>query len=399
MAPTQQGAIDHRLPPLGLHGLSRVAFQPRAPPPGGLPPLGLTGRVGVPSFSIGTAGFEHVPPPTTLPRRRVGLARPSRPPAPNESGSSNWSASVGGASTGSGGGAEIASSTFVGFTFGSGWISFGGGGNESLGFTFNAAGGANTEVQRMCSKVVVFSSHVSSHVCMSKGTGAHNGLDMMNGENTTGSAIGYRGTGYNSNFAHADEYPPSQEAQNMSHEDCSDAKTDDPNLQIPANIRSDDSTKSDDCPAATSRICVKHVVEVVNTFPEFKRFLVTSIGFGGMHDLQMLHKLNLKFSVWTMSKIFLLDNLDLGIYNKQHASLPRVKVFDQASIRGMIIMANDVGKPVTSYASAPIRHHSTVCYARSKYSHDEQSSSRNTTNPPHEQSLSCGQRNAHSPNA
>ncbi|KAI4991370.1 hypothetical protein ZWY2020_039741, partial [Hordeum vulgare] len=54
-------------------------------------------------------------------------------------------------------------------------------------------------------------------------------------------------------------------------------------------------------------------------------------------------------------QIFLLDNLDLGIYNKQHASMPRVKVFDQASIRGMIIMANDIGKPVTSYASAPVR--------------------------------------------
>ncbi|KAE8795584.1 hypothetical protein D1007_29472 [Hordeum vulgare] len=89
-------------------------------------------------------------------------------------------------------------------------------------------------------------------------------------------------------------------------------------------------------------------------------------------------------------QIFLLDNLDLGIYNKQHGSLPRVKYFDQASVRGMIIMATDMGKPVTSYASAPIRHHSTVCYARSKHSHDDQSASRNTTDHPHEQSLSCG---------
>ncbi|XP_044980067.1 uncharacterized protein LOC123447524 [Hordeum vulgare subsp. vulgare] len=88
--------------------------------------------------------------------------------------------------------------------------------------------------------------------------------------------------------------------------------------------------------------------------------------------------------------IFLFDNLGLGIYNKQHGSLPRVKYFDQASARGMIIMATDVGKPVTSYASAPIRHHSTVCYARSKHSHDDQSASRNTADHPHEQSLSCG---------
>ncbi|KAE8815899.1 hypothetical protein D1007_06738 [Hordeum vulgare] len=152
MAPTQQGESDRRLPPLGLRGLSRVAFQPRAPPPGGLPPLGLIGRAGVASFSIGTAGFDHLPPPTTLPRRRVGLARPSRPPAPNEAGSSNWSASVGGTGTSSGGragtGSDGASSTFVGFTFGSGGISFGGGSRNSFvgGAGTGSGGGGNSFV-------------------------------------------------------------------------------------------------------------------------------------------------------------------------------------------------------------------------------------------------------------
>lgn len=205
MAPPQQCA-NRRPPPLGLRGLSRVAFQPRAPPPGGLPPLGLTGRSGAPSFSIGTAGFERLPPPTTLPRRRVGLARPSRAPAPNEAGSSNWSASVGEAGTGSGG---IGSSTFVGFnlmngsggisfggggggviSFGGGGgsgISFGGGGSESLGFTFSTGAGGNR-------------SEGSSHGGSTEGIGGNEGT------------IGYRGPGYNPNFSHADEYPPSQEA-------------------------------------------------------------------------------------------------------------------------------------------------------------------------------------------
>jgi hypothetical protein len=36
----------------------------------------------------------------------------------------------------------------------------------------------------------------------------HNGQEMINGESLT---IGYRGVGYNPNFAHADEFPPSQE--------------------------------------------------------------------------------------------------------------------------------------------------------------------------------------------
>ncbi|KAI5000618.1 hypothetical protein ZWY2020_005207 [Hordeum vulgare] len=158
--------------------------------------------------------------------------------------------------------------------------------------------------------------------------------------------------------------------KNMSDEDSCDTETADPNLQIPANIRSDDSAESGDCPAPTSRISVKHVVEVVNTFKQFNwcEYVIQCM----------------------LAGIFLLDNLDLGIYNKQHGSLPRVKYFDQTSVRGMIIMATDVGKPVTSYASAPIRHLSTVCYARSKHSHDEQSASRNTADPPHEQSLSYG---------
>nr|XP_051190382.1 uncharacterized protein LOC127303716 [Lolium perenne] len=152
MAPPHQGESDRRPPPLGLRGLSRVAFQPRSSPPGAVPPprpLGLTGSASMQSFSIGTAGSEPYPPPTTLPRRRVrGLARPSRPPAPNEAGSSNWSASVGGAGAASAG---IVSSTFVGFSlvnggggisFGSGsGISFGSGGSESMGFTFGSGAG------------------------------------------------------------------------------------------------------------------------------------------------------------------------------------------------------------------------------------------------------------------
>lgn len=152
MAPPQQGGSDRRPTQLGLRGLSRVAFQPRSPPPGVVPPppLGLTGRGSMQSFSIGTARFEPHPSPTTLPRRRVGLTRPARPPAPNEAGSSNWTASVGEAGTGSGG---IGRSTYVGFNLlngsggisfgGGGGISFGGGGSESLGFTFSTGAGGN----------------------------------------------------------------------------------------------------------------------------------------------------------------------------------------------------------------------------------------------------------------
>ncbi|KAK1693096.1 hypothetical protein QYE76_009793 [Lolium multiflorum] len=143
MAMPQHGESDCRPPPLGLRGLSRVAFQPRSPQPRAVPPsrpLGLTGRASMQSFSIDTAGSELHPPPTTLPRWRVSLARPSRPSAPNEAGSSNWSASVGGAGAASAG---IGSSAFVGFSLvnGGGGISFGSGGSESMGFTFGSGAG------------------------------------------------------------------------------------------------------------------------------------------------------------------------------------------------------------------------------------------------------------------
>uniref|UniRef100_A0A8R7PCS2 Uncharacterized protein n=1 Tax=Triticum urartu TaxID=4572 RepID=A0A8R7PCS2_TRIUA len=43
-------------------------------------------------------------------------------------------------------------------------------------------------------------------------------------------------------------------------------------------------------------------------------------------------------------QIFLLDNLDLGMFNKPHTVLPRVSVFYQDSLCGMTNMATDVGK-------------------------------------------------------
>nr|XP_051196172.1 uncharacterized protein LOC127309316 [Lolium perenne] len=198
MAHLPQGEEDRRPPPLGLRGLSRVAFQPRSPTPGGLPPLGLAGRGPLPSFSIGTASFERVAAtPSTFPRRRVGLPRPSRPPAPNEAGSSNWGTSIGGGS----GSAGSARSSFVGFSLanGGGGISFGG--SDSMGFNLNSGTGG-----------IGGSRTVGGHLL-----GGQNGQhDIIYSENTTGiggneSTIGYRGVGYNPNFAHANEYPPSQE--------------------------------------------------------------------------------------------------------------------------------------------------------------------------------------------
>lgn len=48
-----------------------------------------------------------------------------------------------------------------------------------------------------------------------------------------------------------------------------------------------------------------------------------------------------------------------------HDVLPRVKQFDQDTLRRMTTMATDVGVPELSFASSMLRDPSTVCYSRS----------------------------------
>ena len=53
----------------------------------------------------------------------------------------------------------------------------------------------------------------------------------------------------------------------------------------------------------TSRLSVKRVVGTVAKFNEYKRWLVTETGFGGILKLPMLAKLDLRMSVWVMRKV------------------------------------------------------------------------------------------------
>ncbi|XBI98484.1 hypothetical protein VPH35_018715 [Triticum aestivum] len=56
-------------------------------------------------------------------------------------------------------------------------------------------------------------------------------------------------------------------------------------------------------PVITSRLSVKRVVEMVAKFYEYKRWLVTEIGFGAILKLPMLVKLDLRMSAWVMRKV------------------------------------------------------------------------------------------------
>jgi hypothetical protein len=56
-------------------------------------------------------------------------------------------------------------------------------------------------------------------------------------------------------------------------------------------------------PQFTSRVSIKHVVEVIQGFIEYKEWLVQEIGFGGILKIPLIQKVSLKFSAWTMSKV------------------------------------------------------------------------------------------------
>ncbi|KAM0830197.1 hypothetical protein ACQ4PT_066369 [Festuca glaucescens] len=228
MAPPHQAEQDRRPPPLGLCGLSRAGFQPRSPATGALPPLGLAGRGPLPSFHIGTAGCERQPSfsigtagsERVVPRRRVGLSRPSRPPAAHEAVSSNWTTSVINGGTDSGGSDRPA---FVGFSLSNSGDGISFGGSESMGFNFfSSTGGTRTGGSSSGIRIGESSCHGTTTGIGGEGNGWNNiggGSTGWNiGGNTTGiggdssgESIGYRGKGYNPNFEHAEAYPPSQE--------------------------------------------------------------------------------------------------------------------------------------------------------------------------------------------
>jgi hypothetical protein len=55
---------------------------------------------------------------------------------------------------------------------------------------------------------------------------------------------------------------------------------------------------------------VNTVSDVVDTFDEYKRWLVQEAGFGGTLNIPRQKKLNLKFSAWLMSIVDVRSNGD-----------------------------------------------------------------------------------------
>lgn len=63
-------------------------------------------------------------------------------------------------------------------------------------------------------------------------------------------------------------------------------------------------------------------------------------------------------------QVFLLDNIDLGIFNMVHTVFPRIQCFDQKRLREMIVMARCDQRGVVTYVPGAVRPTDSVCYTR-----------------------------------
>lgn len=63
-------------------------------------------------------------------------------------------------------------------------------------------------------------------------------------------------------------------------------------------------------------------------------------------------------------QIFLLDNLDMGIWNQAHNVVPRAQLFAAGKIKRMINMISDTKDGQTVYIPPPVRHATALSYTR-----------------------------------
>ncbi|KAM3298791.1 hypothetical protein ACQJBY_040326 [Aegilops geniculata] len=63
-------------------------------------------------------------------------------------------------------------------------------------------------------------------------------------------------------------------------------------------------------------------------------------------------------------QVFYLDNVDLGIFNMSHNTLPRILDFDLSTFRGMILQCSSPSKNTEDYSKVWIRPAAEICYKR-----------------------------------
>ena len=86
---------------------------------------------------------------------------------------------------------------------------------------------------------------------------------------------------------------------------------------------SDEEFERSDGSCPTSRCSTKLVFKVISSFDDFKRKIVTEMGFEGLLKFPLLNKLNLKFSVWLLSKIDEIRRMIIIDESRQYKMSPK----------------------------------------------------------------------------
>ena len=66
---------------------------------------------------------------------------------------------------------------------------------------------------------------------------------------------------------------------------------------------SDEEFDRSDASCPTSRYSTKLIFKVISFFDDFKRKIITEMGFEGLLKFPLMNKLDLKFSAWLLSKV------------------------------------------------------------------------------------------------
>ena len=86
---------------------------------------------------------------------------------------------------------------------------------------------------------------------------------------------------------------------------------------------SDEEFERSDGSCPTSRCSTKLVFKVISSFDDFERKIVTEMGFEGLLKFPLLNKLNLKFSVWLLSKIDEIRRMIIIDESRQYKMSPK----------------------------------------------------------------------------